>query len=200
MRSRSRNGGRVLYTVGHGTLEAERFAGLLMSSRISRLVDVRSAPGSRHSPQFGRSAMEEWLPTYDITYRWEPNLGGFRRASKNSTNTGLRHLAFRGYADYMQTSAFRAALDRLLTEAARSPTVITCSETVWWRCHRRLVADAATLLAGIDVVHLMHDGKSRPHLVTEPARLEDGAVAYLPLSDVRLVQGPSDSNVYPSTT
>ena len=80
----------------------------------------------------------------------------------------------------MQTPTFGAALDRLLTEATRSPTVIMCSETLWWRCHRRLIADAATLLAGIDVVHLMHDGRSQPHLVTAPARLEGGTVAYPP--------------------
>lgn len=122
--------------------------------------------------------MEEWLPAYRIAYRWEPDLGGFRRASKHSANTGLRHAAFRGYADYMQTSTFRAALDRLLDEAARSQTVIMCSESVWWRCHRRLIADAATLLADIFVVHLMHDGDAQPHVVTPPARVENGSVAY----------------------
>ena len=136
-------------------------------------------PGSRHNRQFGRESMEKWLPTFDIAYRWEPDLGGFRRASKGSANTGLRHPAFRGYADHMQTPTFRAALDRLLAEAARSPTVIMCSETVWWRCHRRLIADATTLLGGVDVLHLMHDGKARPHVVTAPARLEDGSVVYL---------------------
>jgi uncharacterized protein (DUF488 family) len=178
-RSFGRNGEFVLYTVGHGTLEAERFATLLTSAEISHLVDVRSVPGSRHNPQFGRLAMEEWLPAYGIAYRWEPDLGGFRRPSKDSPNTGLRHPAFRGYADHMQTSTFRAALDRLLAEAARSPTVIMCSETVWWQCHRRLIADAATLLAEIDVVHLMHDGKPQSHVITGPARLEEEAVVYL---------------------
>lgn len=168
----------VLYTVGHGTLEAERFAGLLTSSEISHLVDVRSVPGSRRNPRFGREAMEEWLPASGIEYRWEPDLGGFRRASKSSANTGLRHAAFRGYADHMQTPTFRTALDRLLAESARSSTVIMCSETLWWRCHRRLIADAVTLLAGVDVLHLMHDGKVRPHVVTAPARLEDGSVVY----------------------
>jgi uncharacterized protein (DUF488 family) len=167
-----------LYTVGHGTLEKERFARLLTSQEMAHLVDVRSVPGSRHNPQFGRSAMEEWLPAYGIANRWEPDLGGFRRTSKGSANTGLRQPAFRGYADYMQTPTFRAAFVRLIAEAARSPTVIMCSETVWWRCHRRLIADAATLLAGIDVLHLMHDGKARPHVVTAPARLEDGSVVY----------------------
>ncbi len=152
---------------------------MLTSSEISHLVDVRSVPGSRRNPRFGRRAMEEWLPAYGIPYRWEPDLGGFRRASKSSVNTGLRHPAFRGYADHMQTPTFRTALDRLLAESARSSTVIMCSETLWWRCHRRLIADAATLLAGIDVLHLMHDGKLQPHVVTAPARLDDGSVVYL---------------------
>ena len=169
-----------LYTVGHGTIEAAPFARLLTPPEISHLVDVRSVPGSRRNPQFGQRAMEEWLPAYGIAYRWEPDLGGFRRASKVSANTGLRHPAFRGYADYMQTPTFRAALDRLIAEAARSPTVIMCSEAVWWRCHRRLIADAATLLAGIDVLHLMHDGKAQPHVVTAPARVENGSVLYPP--------------------
>ena len=168
----------VLYTVGHGTLDAERFVRLLTSSEISHLVDVRSVPGSSRNPRFGRPAMEGWLPADGIGYRWEPDLGGFRRASKSSANTGLRHPAFRGYADHMQTPTFRAALDRLLAEAARSSTVIMCSETLWWRCHRRLIADAATLLAGIDVLHLMHDGKLQSHVVTVPARLENGSVVY----------------------
>jgi uncharacterized protein (DUF488 family) len=122
--------------------------------------------------------VSEWLPAYGIASRWEPDLGGFRRASNSSANTGLRHPAFRGYADHMQTPTFRAALDRLLAEAARSSTVIMCSETLWWRCHRRLIADAAAFLAGIDVLHLMHDGKIQPHLVTASARLEDGFVVY----------------------
>ncbi len=170
----------MLYTIGHGTIAAERFIGLLEASGVGRLVDVRSVPGSRHNPQFGRSVMEQWLPGGDISYRWEPELGGFRRALKESSNMGLRNASFRGYADYMETPAFRAALDRLLADASAWPTVVMCSETVWWRCHRRLLADAATLLAGVEVVHLMHDGNTRPHVVTECARVVRGTVRYSP--------------------
>ena len=169
----------MLYTIGHGTLEAVRFAGLLASRDVTHVVDVRSAPGSHHNPQFGRSAMEQWLPNeHDIAYRWEPDLGGFRRAAKDSQNQGLRNASFRGYADYMQTSAFGAALDAVLTEASAKRTVIMCSESVWWRCHRRLIADAATLLYEWSVLHLMHDGRASSHVVTVPARREDGLVAY----------------------
>jgi uncharacterized protein (DUF488 family) len=123
--------------------------------------------------------MTNWLPTYGIAYRWEPGLGGFRRPSKESANTGLRHPSLRGYADYMQSNTFLTAFNRLLAEAARSRTVIMCSETVWWRCHRRLIADAAVLLADINVVHLLHDGSLKAHVLTAPARLKDGSVMYL---------------------
>jgi uncharacterized protein (DUF488 family) len=169
----------VLYTVGHGTLEAAQFAALLRSRDVTHVVDVRSAPGSRHNPQFRRATMEQWLPTgYGISYRWEPDLGGFRRPAKDSENLGLRNAGFRGYADYMRTPAFCTALDGLLTGAARQPTVIMCSESVWWRCHRRLIADAATLRYEWRVSHLMHDGRAPSHVLTAPARLKDGFVTY----------------------
>lgn len=174
-----RGEGSVFYTIGHGTLEAVRFAGLLASRDVTHVIDVRSAPGSQHNPQFGRSTMEQWLPTeYDIAYRWEPDLGGFRRAAKDSQNQGLRNASFRGYADYMQTPAFGAALDDVLAEASTELTVIMCSESVWWRCHRRLIADAATLLYAWSVLHLMHDGSVSSHVVTAPAREMDGLIAY----------------------
>ena len=170
----------TLLTIGHGTLEAERFADLLAASDVGRVVDMRRLPTSGHNPQFGRSRIEEWLPQNHIIYRWEPDLGGFRRAETNSPNTGLRNRSFRGYADYMAAPAFLAALERLLAEARRSRTAVMCSETLWWRCHRRLIADAATLLRGIDVVHLMHDGSARPHVVTECAVATDSTVRYPP--------------------
>jgi uncharacterized protein (DUF488 family) len=181
-RASDEEGGKsALYTVGHGTLEPERFAGLLAPPAINHLVDVRTAPGSRRSPQFVRTTMERWLPgEYGVEYRWEPDLGGFRRSSESSLNTGLRHLSFRGYADYMETQPFRGAFDRLLVEASEFTTVIMCSEAVWWRCHRRLIADAATLLADCSVLHLLHDGRMQPHAVTPEARIKDGHLRYLP--------------------
>ncbi len=167
----------ILYTIGHGMLGTEPFAELLTLAGVSHLVDVRSVPKSRHNPQFGRTEMEGWLPD-GISYRWDADLGGFRRAAKDSPNTGLRHPSFRGYADHMQTAAFHDAFDRLLAGSARSPTVIMCSESVWWRCHRRLIADAATLLGEVEVLHLMHDGTARPHQITPPAQVVDGDVTY----------------------
>jgi len=172
------SGGVRLLTVGHGTLPAERFAALLNQAGVEHLVDVRTAPGSRHNPQFGRAELSAWLPAAGIGYRWERRLGGFRRADPDSPNTGLRHPAFRGYADHMRTGDFYAALDEVLREAASNATAVMCSESVWWRCHRRLVADAAMLLRGAEARHLMHDGSLRPHQPTEGVRRDGDTLVY----------------------
>jgi uncharacterized protein (DUF488 family) len=122
--------------------------------------------------------MEQWLPEAGVAYRWEADLGGFRKPETGSANTGLRHPAFRGYADYMATPRFQAAFARLLEDVKARPTAVMCSESVWWRCHRRLIADAATLQAHLTVAHLMHDGTRRPHQLTDGATLRDGHVVY----------------------
>lgn len=159
-----------LFTVGHGTLSSEEFVDLLTSVGTQVVIDVRSAPGSRRHPHFGRARMEQWLSKADIGYYWEPDLGGYRRSVPGSVNTALRHPAFRGYADYMATSSFSRGLSRLLAIANSQITVAMCAETLWWRCHRRLIADAAVLLAGAKVSHLDHHGKLSLHRVTEGAR------------------------------
>lgn len=177
-----------LVTVGHGTLAAEELSRILLGAGITSLVDVRSAPGSRQNPQFGRAELERWLPDSGVSYRWEPRLGGFRKADPHSLNVALRHKSFRGYADYMRTPEFIQALDELLSgptpettggQGRRGATAcVMCAESVWWRCHRRLIADAATLLRGVETTHLMHDGHQRPHRVTEGARVDDGRLVY----------------------
>ncbi|HEX6492561.1 MAG TPA: DUF488 domain-containing protein [Candidatus Dormibacteraeota bacterium] len=167
-----------LTTVGHGTLDAGSFASLLREAGIDHLVDVRTAPGSRRNPHCGRAAMEDWLPGEGIAYRWERDLGGFRRADPESPNVALRHPAFRGYADHMRGPGFRAALDAVLTEARAAPTAVMCSESLWWRCHRRLLADAAMLLGGAEVVHLLHDGRVEPHRPTEGVRRDGDLLVY----------------------
>ncbi len=167
-----------LLTVGHGTLSSDQFASLVASAGIHLVVDVRSAPGSRRHPHFGRVAMERWMPAAGVDYRWEPDLGGHRRPMEGSANTALRHPAFRGYADHMATAAFAGGLRRLLDDALARPTAAMCAETLWWRCHRRLVADAAVLLFGAEVRHLGHDGRLSAHQLTEGARLREvGGVA-----------------------
>ena len=163
----------TLLTVGHGTASREEFTTLIKRAGVQALVDVRSVPGSRRNPQFGRRELEEWMPDTGISYHWEPELGGFRRGAKDSANVALRHPAFRGYADYMAGDLFRHALSTVLADAARRRVCVMCAETLWFRCHRRLIADAATLLYGAQVLHLDHRGKLLPHVLTDGVRRRD---------------------------
>lgn len=165
-----------LLTVGHGTLEQDAFAELLTGAGVERLVDIRTHPGSRRHPHFGRDLMAEWVPAAGVAYRWEPRLGGRRRPDPDSPHVALRHPNFRGYADHMATPDFRTALREVLAE--EPVTAVMCSESVWWRCHRRLVSDAATLLAGVEVHHLFHDGRLRPHAPTEGVRVDGDTLVY----------------------
>ena len=161
----------TLITLGHGTATAEDLAHLIRQASIESLVDVRTIPKSRRHPQFWREEMERWVPQDSgSAYRWESALGGFRKPDRASPNVALRHPSFRAYADYMETDAFADALGNLLRDAASSQTAIVCSETVWWRCHRRLISDAAVLLHDVPVKHLMHDGSLRPHIPTAGVR------------------------------
>jgi uncharacterized protein (DUF488 family) len=168
-----------LWTVGHGTATQDELVALLAGAGIRHVVDVRTAPGSRRHPQFRREAMAGWLPEAGIGYRWERALGGWRKPDPASAvNHVLRHPGFRGYADYMRTPPFWAALDGLLAAAAEDPTAVLCSESLWWRCHRRLLADAAVLLRGAAVQHLGHDGRVEPHRPTDGVRRDGGLLAY----------------------
>jgi len=167
-----------LRTVGHGTLPAETFLALLDGAGIGRIVDIRSFPGSRRNPQFGREEMERWLPEGHIDYQWLRELGGRRRPAPDSRNIALRHEAFRAYADYMETAEFQSGVGELLALAGGSSTAVMCSESVWWRCHRRLLADHLVLVEGIDVVHLMHDGRLTPHAPTGGVRAAGGKLIY----------------------
>ena len=167
-----------MHTVGHGTLAAEALAALLSEAGVEVLVDVRSYPGSRRNPQFGREAMEQWVPTAGLEYTWIPALGGRRRPEPSSSHTALRNDAFRAYADYMESAAFLAGVDELLAHAQGRSVAVMCSESVWWRCHRRLLADHLVLVRRLDVTHLMHDGRLVPHALTAGVRLDGSSVVY----------------------
>jgi uncharacterized protein (DUF488 family) len=164
----------MLITVGHGTLEQEELLRLLTSSSIEELVDVRTYPGSRRHPQFSRQAMEAWVPAGGISYRWAPALGGRRRPGADSPNVALRNPSFRAYADHMATAEFRDALATLVDDADAREVAVMCAESVWWRCHRRLIADAAVLLHRREVRHLFHDGRLRSHGPSPEARIASG--------------------------
>ena len=168
-----------LLTVGHGILAADDFVRLVQGAEVETVVDVRTAPGSRRHPHFARAAMAQWLPQGGVAYRWEKDLGGFRKPRTDSPNFALRNDSFRGYADYMSTEGFRRALAGLLEEADARRLAVMCSEALWWRCHRRLISDAVTLGQGRSVLHLMHDGRLGSHRLTEGVRAgEDGIPVY----------------------
>jgi len=170
----------MLLTYGHGTDSSERTVATLHGAGVSSLVDIRTAPGSRRHPQFARAALEEWLPAAGITYRWEKRLGGFRRPSPDNPDVVWREDMFRGYAEHMRSADFLAAIDAVLGEAEIHQYVtVMCSESLWWRCHRRLVADFAVVARGVDVRHLMHDGRLEDHRPTPGVRLrDDGLLVY----------------------
>jgi uncharacterized protein (DUF488 family) len=165
-----------LLTVGHGAASSAALVDLLRGANVTSVVDVRTAPGSRAHPHFGRLALERELPARRLGYRWEPQLGGFRRAAPNSPDVFWQNAAFRGYAGHLRTPEAQAALRTVLEEAEQGRTTVMCSESVWWRCHRRLIADYAVLVAGISVYHLMHDGRLEPHPPSPGARLLDGGL------------------------
>jgi uncharacterized protein (DUF488 family) len=168
-----------LITFGHGTASEERIAELLRSAGVTMIIDVRIAPGSRRSPHVARAELERWLPRHGIGYRWEKRLGGFRRPAPDSPDVAWREEAFRGYAGHMRQPDFLAAIDEVLAQAATQQLAVMCSESVWWRCHRRLIADFAEIARGVPVRHLMHDGQLAPHRHSPGVRLRaDGLLVY----------------------
>jgi uncharacterized protein (DUF488 family) len=164
----------TLFTVGHGTRTTDELAAVLRSAGVELLVDVRRFPGSRRNPHLSREALAADLPERGLEYQWwGEELGGRRRALKTgSRHPAWRNDAFRAYADYTDTPEFRAALVALLDLAGAQPTAVMCAETLWWRCHRRLIADAATA-RGADVVHLLDVGQRQPHAPSPAMRIGD---------------------------
>jgi uncharacterized protein (DUF488 family) len=169
-----------MLTIGHSTHPIAEFMDILHAHGVEMVVDVRTIPKSRHNPQFNRDSVAGSLEEAGIAYRHMPALGGLRRPRPDSPNTGWRNLSFRGYADYMQTREFGAALEELMELARRHRLAVMCAESVPWRCHRSLIADAATV-RGAAVEHIMSATVRRPHVVTPFARVEDGKITYTEL-------------------
>jgi uncharacterized protein (DUF488 family) len=161
-----------LVTVGHGTLGPDELRTLLVSAGVERVVDVRRFPGSRTSPHVARAILEQWLPAGGVDYRWEERLGGRRALPKDApvADTWWTVAAFRAYAAYTRTPEFAAGLASVLADAAAHRVAVMCSESVWWRCHRRLIADVVLLAHELPVEHLMPSGQLRPHVASDGAR------------------------------
>jgi uncharacterized protein (DUF488 family) len=168
----------TVFTVGHGTLDAASFETLVEGAGLARVVDVRSYPGSRRHPHFGREEMSHWLADSGIAYEWLRELGGRRRPIPHSKHAALRNESFQAYADYMETGDFESGIAHLLDVAREQPSAAMCSESVWWRCHRRLLADHLVLVDGVDVRHLMHDGRLLPHVPTDGVRVDGARLVY----------------------
>ncbi|MDA4113364.1 MAG: DUF488 domain-containing protein [Thaumarchaeota archaeon] len=174
----------AICAIGHSTMSVERLIRILLAHSIAMLVDIRRIPKSRHNPQFNSDALERSLKESGIGYVHLKELGGLRRTSKDSRNTGWKNLSFRGYADYMQTDEFEAGLDRLITLARSESTAIMCAEGNPYRCHRSLVADALTV-RGIRVVHISSGKPGRLHTLTPFARVAGERITYVEQPEIR---------------
>ena len=169
----------TLYTIGHGTRTAQELIEALQSFDVRLVADVRAYPRSRTNPQFNEDVLRQTVAQAGLAYEHWRSLGGRRRGQGDaSPNDAWRHPAFRAYADYMLEEAFLSALDMLLTHAAHTLTAVMCSETLWWRCHRRLIADAA-IARGAQVLHIMRPGVAVPHQLPPFAHLVGDKVSYV---------------------
>ncbi|HVL67314.1 MAG TPA: DUF488 domain-containing protein [Vicinamibacterales bacterium] len=167
----------TVYTIGHSTHTADAFLELLQAHGIRQLADVRLIPKSSRHPHFASEPLAHTLAVHGIDYRHFPGLGGRRRPRPDSVNTAWRVEAFRGYADFMGTEAFKQALAALMGFASRAPTALMCAEAVWWQCHRRLLADAL-VVRGLPVRHILSAGDAKPHELSEFARIDGDEVTY----------------------
>lgn len=182
-----------MWTVGHSTLDLEALAARLRAHGVRQVADVRRYPASRRNPQFNRETLSAFLEARGISYHWFEDLGGRRGGTPaDSPNLGLESPGFRQYADYAGTDAFRDALEALIEWAGEGPTAILCAEALWWRCHRRLLADQLVARGGV-VHHIADEGTSEPHQLWDLARQEGDRLVYPP-EQGELGLGPPPKN------
>jgi uncharacterized protein (DUF488 family) len=168
---------QAIFTIGHSTRSSGAFIRLLRAHDVGRVIDIRTIPRSLHNPQFTRDLLSPALRRAGIRYTHLSGLGGLRHPRRGSANTGWRNAGFRGYADHMQTAAFRRSLDRCLALAADSPVALMCAEAVPWRCHRSLVADAL-VVRGVAVSEITSGVRARPHVLTPWAEVDGLRITY----------------------
>lgn len=166
-------------TIGHSTRSLQELVEILTAHGVGCLVDVRKMPYSRHNPQFNKETFSGELGEAGIGYLHLPSLGGLRQPRGDSPNAGWRNTSFRGYADYMQTPEFGDGLKEIIELSRRECLCLMCGEALWWRCHRRLIADAL-VIEGVAVDHLLGGGRRQRHRLTPWARVEGGRLTYPP--------------------
>jgi uncharacterized protein (DUF488 family) len=167
----------TIWTLGHSTRSIEEFISILKSYNIKAVVDVRTVPRSLNNPQYNKENLEGILPKAGFDYIHKKELGGWRHSNKDSVNKGWKKESFRSYADYMQTPEFGEALNWLIEYAQQKNTVIVCAETLPWRCHRSLIADAL-IVKGYEVIEIFEEGTFRKHKLTVFAVVKDGKITY----------------------
>ena len=169
---------KTIWTIGHSTRPFEELLEMLRSFKIEIVADVRSYPGSRKFPQYNKEVLEKTFPENGIEYIHIKDLGGRRKTNPDSKNIAWRHPAFRSYADYMETDAFKNGIVELEKIALHKRLAYMCSEAVWWRCHRSMISDYLKA-EGWKVMHIMAIGKETEHPYTAPANIVDGCLTYL---------------------
>lgn len=168
---------KTIWTIGHSSRSFEEFTELLKNFDIELLVDVRHYPGSRKFPHFNKDFLQQQLPEIGIEYEHLVDLGGRRKVQPDSKNDAWRLDSFRGYADYMETDAFKKALEDLKNFAEKNRTAMMCSEAVWWSCHRSLISDILKV-QGWEVLHIMNPKTAQEHPFTAPATVKNGKLDY----------------------
>jgi hypothetical protein len=188
----------VVLTIGHSTRTIEEFIRLLQAHEVTRVVDVRTIPRSRHNPQFNQDSLPASLKKAGVGYVHLPRLGGLRHARRDSTNTGWRNASFRGFADYMQTPEFTQSLEELSELASEDRLALMCAEAVPWRCHRSLIADAL-FARGIRTEHIMSLTRRQVHTVTPFAKVRGRTITYpdVPASSL-CARSPKGSGASPA--
>jgi len=166
-----------IWTVGHSNHPLEKFLSILTAHNIDIVTDIRRFPASRKWPHFNRSALAESLPAHGIGYAGLSELGGRRSPRPGSPHTAWRVAAFRGYADFMQTDEFDAALRELIRLLEEKTTVFCCTEAVFWRCHRQLVSDAL-LVHGYRIGHIFNASKVEAHKLTKFLKADGMRLTY----------------------
>jgi uncharacterized protein (DUF488 family) len=168
---------KEIWTIGHSTRSEQEFLQLLKFFKIEMVADIRTFPGSRRYPHFNKELLSRSLMENDIRYQHLMDLGGRRKPLPDSPHTAWRHASFRGYADHMDTPAFKQAIQLLENEALQWRSAYMCSEAMWWKCHRAMVSDYLKV-KGWSVYHILDINKSQLHPYTSPARSEQGNLFY----------------------
>jgi uncharacterized protein (DUF488 family) len=167
----------IVLTIGHSTRTLDEFIRLLQAHGVSRVVDVRTVPRSRHNPQFNKASLPRALQKAGVRYVHMPGLGGLRHAKRDSPNVGWRNVSFRGFADYMQTPEFEESLEELIQLATEERVALMCAEAVPWRCHRSLIADAL-LIHRIRTEDIMSVTRCQVHTLTPFAKVRGTTITY----------------------